>query len=141
MPRRLIETEADIAAGLRSLMRRDPRLRAVARVAGEVPVRRRPGGMEGLARIVVGQQLSVASAEAIWSRFATAFPGSLPEAILAADEAALRAPGLSAAKIRTLRALSEAVAGGLALDELAALPAEEAHARLNRKSTRLNSSH
>ncbi|MBN8997528.1 MAG: DNA-3-methyladenine glycosylase 2 family protein [Rhizobiales bacterium] len=130
MPRRLIETEADIAAGLRSLMRRDPRLRAVARVAGEVPVRRRPGGMEGLARIVVGQQLSVASAEAIWSRFATAFPGSLPEAILAADEAALRAPGLSAAKIRTLRALSEAVAGGLALDELAALPAEEAHARL-----------
>lgn len=130
MPSRTIETEADIAAGLRSLTRRDPRLREVVRIAGTVPLRRRAGGMEGLARIILGQQLSVASAEAIWTRFAAAFPGILPEAILAADDAALRAPGLSAPKIRTLRALAEAVAGGLVLDELATLPAEDAHARL-----------
>jgi DNA-3-methyladenine glycosylase II len=126
----IIETEDDIARGLRSLLRRDRRLREVARVAGTVPLRRRPGGMEGLVRIIVGQQLSVASAEAIWTRFAAAFPGSLPEAILAADETALRSPGLSAPKIRTLRALAEAVAGGLVLDHLTTLPAEEAHARL-----------
>jgi DNA-3-methyladenine glycosylase II len=130
MASRIIETEADIAAGLRSLLRRDPRLRAVARVAGDVPLRRRPGGMEGLARIILGQQLSVASAEAIWSRFTDAFPGCRAEAILAADEAALRAPGLSAPKIRALRALAEAVSGGLTLDRLARLPAGEAHARL-----------
>lgn len=130
MPLRPIETEADIAKGLRSLLRRDPRLRAVARVAGAVPLRRRPGGMEGLARIILGQQLSVASAEAIWSRFAVAFPGCTAEAIVAADEATLRAPGLSAPKIRTLRALAQAHRGGLDLDALATLPAEVAHARL-----------
>jgi len=130
MPLRTIETEADVAAGLRSLIRRDPRLRAVARIAGKVPLRRRAGGMEGLARIILGQQLSVASAKAIWLRFVAAFPGIRPEAILAADEAVLRAPGLSGPKIRALRALAEAVAGGLVLDELATLPAEEAHARL-----------
>jgi DNA-3-methyladenine glycosylase II len=130
MASRIIETEADVEAGLRSLLRRDRRLREVARIAGTVPLRRRPGGIEGLARIIVGQQLSVASAEAIWSRFAAAFPGSLPDAILGAEEAALRAPGLSAPKIRTLRALAEALRGGLVLDDLATLPAEEAHARL-----------
>jgi DNA-3-methyladenine glycosylase II len=130
MASRIIETEADIEAGLRSLLRRDRRLREVARIAGTVPLRRRPGGIEGLARIIVGQQLSVASAEAIWSRFAAAFPGSQPEAILAAEEATLRAPGLSAPKIRTLRALAEAYRGGLVLDDLATLPAKEAHARL-----------
>lgn len=130
MASRIIETETDMAAGLRSLLCRDRRLREVARIAGKVPLRRLPGGMAGLVRIIIGQQLSIASAEAIWTRFAAAFPGCTAVAILAADEAKLRAPGLSAAKIRTLRALAEAHRDGLALDRLAALPAGEAHARL-----------
>jgi DNA-3-methyladenine glycosylase II len=127
---RVIESEADIAEGLAWLVRRDRRLKPVLRVAGTVPLRRAEPGFAGLARVVIGQQVSTASAEAIWSRFAAAFPEGSPEALAAADEATLRAVGLSGAKIATLRAVAAAVAGGLDLDALAALPGDEAHARL-----------
>src|SRR5690348_1739416 len=63
-----IETEADIAAGLAALTAADPRLAALTRIAGPVPLRRRPGGFAGLASIVVSQQLSTMSAAAIWGR-------------------------------------------------------------------------
>jgi DNA-3-methyladenine glycosylase II len=52
------------------------------------------------------------------------------DVIEAASDGALRAPGLSAAKIRTLRAAAVACRDGLDLDGLANLPAEEAHRRL-----------
>jgi DNA-3-methyladenine glycosylase II len=127
---RTIETEADIAEGLAWLKRRDRRLGAVIRTAAGVPLRRRPAGMEGLARIVVGQQLSIASAEEIWGRFAAAYPLCSPAAVDAADAAALAATGLSAAKVRTLKAVAVACRDGLDLDGLADLPAEDAHQRL-----------
>jgi len=127
---RVIESERDIAAGLDYLAKRDRRLRRVIEVAGPVPLRRRPGGFAGLARIVVGQQVSIASAEAIWSRFEKAFPGCAPASVAAADEAVLKAVGLSAPKIRTLRAAAAAALDGLDLAGLARAPAEEAHARL-----------
>jgi DNA-3-methyladenine glycosylase II len=126
----IIATEADIAEGLGALARRDRRLKKVIGIAGPVPLRRRPAGFAGLARIIVGQQLSIASAEAIWGRFIAAFPDCPVDAVEAASEAALRAPGLSAAKIRTLRAIAAACRDGLDLDGLADLPAEEAHRRL-----------
>jgi len=127
---RVIESERDIAAGLDYLAKRDRRLRRVIEVAGPVPLRRRPGGFAGLARIVVGQQVSIASAEAIWSRFEKAFPGCAPASVAAADEAVLKAVGLSAPKIRTLRAAAAAALDGLDLAGLVRAPAEEAHARL-----------
>jgi DNA-3-methyladenine glycosylase II len=124
---RIIESEADIVEGLDYLARRDRRLRKVIRVAGPVPLRRRPAGFEGLARIIVGQQLSIASAEAIWGRFIAAFPGCPAEGVHAATDDALRAPGLSAPKIRTLRAAAAACRDDLDLDALADMTAEEAH--------------
>jgi DNA-3-methyladenine glycosylase II len=127
---RVIEKEEDVAAGLAFLAKRDRRLRRVIKVAGPVPLRRRPAGFAGLARIVVGQQVSIASAEAIWTRFEKAFPGCAAAVVAAADEAALRAVGLSAPKIRTLHAAAAACLDGLDLTALAAAPAEEAHARL-----------
>ena len=127
---RTIETEADIADGLAHLARADRRLKKVIRVAGRVPLRRRENGFAGLARIICAQQLSVASASAIWARFEAAFPGCPAAAIAAADDAALRATGMSAPKIRTLRAAANACLEGLDFDRLAALSGEEAHARL-----------
>ena len=127
---RVIESEADIAEGLAWLVRRDRRLKPVLRVAGTVPLRRTLPGFAGLARVIIGQQVSTASAEAIWSRFAAAFPDGRPETFAPADEATLRAVGLSGAKIATLRAVAAAVAEGLDLNGLAALPGDEAHARL-----------
>ncbi len=127
---RVIETEADIAEGLEWLTRRDRRLAPVARIAGPIPLRRAAPGFAGLARVVIGQQVSTASAAAIWGRFELAFPDGRPETFAAADEATLRAVGLSGAKIATLRAVAAAHAEGLDLDGLAALPGDEAHARL-----------
>ena len=127
---RTIDSEADIEEGLTHLARRDRRLVRVIRVAGPVPLRRRPNGFAGLLRIVSAQQLSGASAAAIWSRFEAAFPDCRADAILAADDAALKATGMSAPKIRTLRAAAAAVRDGLDFEALAAMPAEAAHARL-----------
>lgn len=127
---RIIESESDIAEGLAHLAKADRRLRKVIRVAGVVPLRRAPHGIEGLARIVVSQQLSVASAEAIWKRFAAAFPGARPAKLLKAEDAAFRATGLSGPKIRTLRAIAQAAKDGFDFDHLAMLPGEEAHGRL-----------
>jgi DNA-3-methyladenine glycosylase II len=127
---RIIETEADIAEGLAWLTRRDRRLVRIARLAGPIPLRRAAPGFAGLARVIIGQQVSTASANAIWGRFATAFPDAAPPTLAAADEATLRAIGLSGAKIATLRAVAAAHAEGLDLDGLAALPGDEAHTRL-----------
>ena len=127
---RVIETDADIEEGLAWLARRDRRLRKVIKVAGPVSLRRRSAGFVGLSHIVVAQQLSVASATAIWSRLEAALPDFAAAAMLAAGDEDLRAAGLSGPKIRTLRAVAAACRDGLDLDHLASLPGEEAHRRL-----------
>ncbi len=127
---RLIETDADVAEGLAALVAGDPRLGPLVAAAGAIPLRRRPGGFAGLAWIVVGQQVSTASADAIWGRLAGATDGVKPERVAQAGDATLRGAGLSAAKARSLRSLAEAVLGGFDLDGLATLGAEEAHAAL-----------
>ena len=127
---RTIETDADIAEGLACLAKADRRLRKVIRTAGPVPLRRRENGFGGLARIICAQQLSVASATAIWARFEAACPGCPPAAIAAASDDAIRATGMSAPKIRALHAAATACLEGLDFNELAALPAAEAHGRL-----------
>ena len=127
---RTIETSEDIAAGLAWLAKADKRLKPVIRAVGALPPRRREAGFAGLARVIVGQQVSVASADAIWGRCLAAFPEMTPEAIGRARLPRFRKAGLSLPKIRTLRAVSAACRDGLDLDGLAALPADEAHAAL-----------
>ncbi len=123
---RLVSAEI-LARHLRALLRRDARLRAVAKAAGPFEIRLTPGGFSGLARVVCGQQLSVASARAIWSRFA-ALPGALtPEGYLRLSEAKVRGVGFSAGKFRTVRAIAEAiVAGALDLGRVETMSAEDA---------------
>lgn len=131
MAHRIIETEADIKAGMRSLRRRCAGMRRAHDAAGDPPLRRREPGFEGLARIIVGQQLSVASASAIWGRTAlVVLPFEAPR-LLACPEAHLRSAGLSTAKIRTLRALSLAIVEeGLDLAALAHSEHDEITERL-----------
>src|SRR5262245_12213779 len=64
---RIIETDDDVREGVRALRRKCAIMRHVHDTAGHPPLRRRPAGFEGLARVIVGQQLSVASATAIWT--------------------------------------------------------------------------
>jgi len=131
MDRSLIDTEADLDVALAALGKVEPRFVALMATAGRPPLRRRPHGFAALAAIVVNQQLSTASASAIWGRLAAAFDPFDPAAILRARPARLARLGLSAAKIKTLKAIARAVARGeLALAALAELAAEEAHTAL-----------
>jgi DNA-3-methyladenine glycosylase II len=126
-----IHTEADLDAALAALGEADPRFAALVAQAGRPPLRRRPDGFAGLAAIIVAQQLSTASASAIWGRLAAAFDPLDAAAILRARPARLKWLGLSAPKIRALKAIARAVADEeLALGALSALPADEAHAAL-----------
>ena len=87
--------------------------RIMARVhalSGDPPLRRRPAGFEGLSRVIVGQQLSVASANAIWGRLEARVQPFTAASLLAVPHAELRAAGLSAVKTATLRRLAEAIA-------------------------------
>lgn len=120
-----------LARHLLRLVEKDQRLASVLSGAGEVPLRREPGGFAGMARIVCAQMLSVASAAAIHARF-TALIGTPTAAALGhVTDDALRLAGLSGAKIATLRALAAAEAEGrLDYAGLAALPAEAAIAEL-----------
>lgn len=122
-----------LAAHLRALLRRDTRLKTVAKRAGPFELRMSKAGFAGLARVICGQQLSVQSAQAIWGRFA-AIPGALDAAgYLDLNEAVVRASGFSSGKYRTVRAIAEAVAAGdLDFDAIAHMPADEARTELVR---------
>jgi DNA-3-methyladenine glycosylase II len=121
----IIETEADLAQGAARLVALDPRFAPVLE-AGPLPLRRRSDGFAALAQAIVSQQVSVASAAAIWGRVEAA--GFAEEGrMAAADEADLRACGLSRQKIRYLRALASA---GIDWRGLRAAQTEEVVARL-----------
>lgn len=121
----------DIDEGLEALCRADPRLIAVRAFAGQVPLRLTPPGFASLVQIIVGQQVSRASAEAIFGRLARLADPLAPQALLEGGEALYRAAGLSRPKMRTLDALSRAVLEGrLDVDALATADAAEAIAGL-----------
>jgi DNA-3-methyladenine glycosylase II len=126
-----IHTEADLDAAIAGLVATDPRWRAALAAAGRPTLRRRPDGFAGLAAIVVSQQLSTASAKAIWGRLEAALDPISPQAVRRARTAKLARAGLSAPKIRTLKAIARAIDhGDLDLTALSALSADEAHRRL-----------
>lgn len=122
-----LDTQAAVDAHVDALVQLDPRLVPVRARAGTVRPRITEAGFAGIARVICGQQLSVASANAIWSRFAQ-LPGAHdPRAYLALTEAEVRATGFSGGKYRTVRVIAEAVvAGALDFSHLETLPAEAA---------------
>jgi DNA-3-methyladenine glycosylase II len=96
-------------------------------VTGLPPLRRAEPGFAGLLHIVTEQQVSLASAAAIWGRMVEQLQPMTPEHLATLSDEALRAPGLSMPKIRTIRALCEALASGvLDLDHVARAPNEHA---------------
>lgn len=122
-----LDGAAMVELHLAQLIDLDPRLASVKRRVGPVQPRLADPGFAGIAKIICGQQLSVASAGAIWARYA-ALEGALePRAYLALDEAVIRASGFSAGKVRTVRAIAEAmVSGTLDFAHLETLPAPDA---------------
>jgi DNA-3-methyladenine glycosylase II len=116
----------DIAAGLDALCRIDPRLETVRRMAGEVPLRLSQPGFQSLASIIVSQQVSRASADAIFGRLVRLVDPLTPAAILTAGEDIFREAGLSRPKQRGLVAVAQAMTSGLDLEHLCTLDAGEA---------------
>jgi DNA-3-methyladenine glycosylase II len=123
-----LDTQADLDDAISALVKQDPRLVPILGVAGQPALRRREPGFTGLAHIVCGQQLSTASAGAIWARLSTAFAPFEADAIRRARADRLGRLGLSAAKIKTLKHIArELAAERLNLDVLANEDADAAH--------------
>ncbi|MEO0700319.1 MAG: DNA-3-methyladenine glycosylase 2 family protein [Pseudomonadota bacterium] len=125
--------DPDVLKAASALARRDPVLRAILKVTGPPRWRAREGGYKGLARIIIEQQLSVASANAILERCQSATNDLCPHAVgqVGADE--LKALGLSRPKIRYLKSLADDVrSGDVDLTALQKLSDQEAHQELCR---------
>src|SRR5579872_7230659 len=123
-----LNSQADLEDAIHALLKLDPRLQTVFAVAGMPALRRREPGFVGLAHIVCGQQLSTASASAIWARLTGAFDPFDHDAIRKARADRLGRLGLSAAKIKTLKHIARELAEErLNLDVLANEDADAAH--------------
>lgn len=127
----MLKSEEDFHLSIDTLIARDPEIAALLAVAGRPKWRRSAAGFSGLAEIIVSQQLSTASANAIWGKVTAKFSSPTAETIHAATDEELRGVGLSSPKIRALRAAAMAVSENrLPLDEFAEWPADPAHRRM-----------
>ncbi|UWR23790.1 DNA-3-methyladenine glycosylase [Sulfitobacter sp. S190] len=104
---RLITCDADVAEGAAWLAAREPRFAQALEQIGPLPLRLTGDGFDALLGKIVSQQVSVASARAIWGR-AQAAGLTTPAAVRAADDAALRSVGFSRPKMKYARALAAA---------------------------------
>ncbi len=123
---RIILGQACVTEGAAWLGAHDARFAMALGLCGPLPLRRKPEGFAELLSAIVSQQVSIASARAIWGRLEAA--GMVTQgAVLEAGDAGLRACGLSRQKIRYAQALAGA---GIDFDALAALPDEAVIATL-----------
>lgn len=104
---RILISDACMDEGAGWLARAEPRFAEALALCGPPPLRRRADGFPALMAAIVSQQVSTAAARAIRGRLEAAGLTS-PAAILAAEEEALRAAGLSRQKIGYIRALAGA---------------------------------
>lgn len=104
---RIIHSDACVAEGADWLARKDPRFATALQQTGPLPLRLKPDDFAQLLNAIVSQQVSVASAAAIWGRLEGAGL-TAPDPILAASDEDLRALGMSRQKARYAHALAEA---------------------------------
>jgi DNA-3-methyladenine glycosylase II len=128
-----LNSQSDLDDAIAGLMKLDPRLPPILDIAGMPKLRQREPGFAGLAQIIVGQQVSVASASAIWGRVSGAYDPFHPDSLRKARADRLGRLGLSAAKIKTLKGIARELGSErLNLDVLAEEDADVAHATLTR---------
>ena len=107
MRERIILTPDCVAEGAAWLALREPRFAAVLPRISPLPLRREAEGFDRLLSAIISQQVSVASARAIWARMEDAGMVT-PISVQGATEEDLRACGLSRQKVRYARALADA---------------------------------
>jgi DNA-3-methyladenine glycosylase II len=118
---RIIESLNCVAEGADWLAVAEPRFAHALSLTGALPLRRQADGFAALLDAITGQQVSVASADAIWKRLLAAGLTERSAMARASDEE-LRAVGLSRQKARYGRALAQSA---IDFDALRALPDAE----------------
>ncbi|UAK26769.1 DNA-3-methyladenine glycosylase family protein [Sphingomonas nostoxanthinifaciens] len=120
-------TVDQLRASLDALVAIEPAFARGLERHGYPDARIRARGHETLLRTIIGQQVSVAAAGAIWARMETALGGTLdPVVLAAAPDELLRAAGLSRQKIGYVKSLAELVASGTL--DFDTLPADDEEA-------------
>ncbi|KXU31991.1 DNA glycosylase [Sphingobium sp. 22B] len=116
----MVNTAEELRASLDAIAAMEPGFAAAIGRVGYPPPRIREPGYETLLRTIVGQQVSVAAAAAVWRKLeAELGAGCAPDALLVRDFDTLRACGLSRQKQGYARSLAElVVSGGIDLHDL-----------------------
>jgi len=124
---------ASLLSAVRLLARGDRRLARLVAQYGAPPLWARRPGFASLLRIILEQQVSLASAQALYHRLAVAVEQVEPASLLALGLAGLRGLGLTRQKASYACGLAEQVLGGqLALDRLGRYGDDEAREHLMR---------
>lgn len=123
--------ENGMRQAVRSLVRCDQALGAIVSEYGQPPFWRRPTGWQTLARIVLEQQVSLASAAATWKRLRTKITPLSAAKLARCGPEALRELGLTRQKARYLHELASLVSRReLSLARLAYLDDDSAREQL-----------
>ncbi|MBI4031002.1 MAG: DNA-3-methyladenine glycosylase 2 family protein [Proteobacteria bacterium] len=102
-----------IRDGLECFLEKDPVFKKSGIALSEIGWPYMGPGFPGLARIIVGQQVSMQAAQTIWARVEKSLPCVTPNAILALKDDDMRALGLSHQKASYIRNLAQAVREGI----------------------------
>jgi len=114
------------------LVARDRQLARIVDEFGPPPLWARPRGFPTLVRIILEQQVSLASASALYAKLDRHFEGKLtPARVLASGEAALLSLGVTRQKARYLVGLAARLeSGAVSLERIARMPDASAGATL-----------
>ena len=125
--------ERTFARGLRYLTRRDPDMASIRKEVGSPPMWVRDPGFPTLVRIILEQQVSLASARAAFNKLNASASPLTPCRFLELDDELLKSIGFSRQKAAYCRNLAESIINGhLDLDRLPEMDAAAAAAALRR---------
>ncbi len=124
-------TKARLLEGVTELCRRDPDLNKIVVTIGSPPMWVRKQGFSTLVYIILEQQVSIASAKAVYRRLLDAMETSTPQEFLGLSDSELKLIGFSRQKMRYCRSLAQSIlAGALDLSSLRHMSDDAVHAKL-----------
>lgn len=103
----IIRTDADVTRGVDALCAMEPKFAQIAVRLQPLPLRLQPEGFGQVMSVILGQQVSVASADATWKQMVAAGMDH-PDAVMQATQDDLRALGLSRQKALYAHELAKA---------------------------------
>jgi len=107
MPKKLEGDEEYWDLACQKLIRQDRILKKIIPQFKDAGITSRGDPFLTLARSIIGQQISVAAAQAVWNRFEASMPKVTPNQVLLMDTEILRGAGLSYRKIEYVKDLAD----------------------------------